>query len=187
MKRFFLLPIFFICLFYSQITALASDQDNVFDKQLTFNNEVYFLTYSRTSEKYTINEYTRKNETVHKWNKLIAVRFWVNPNINLKKFIKDTYSKQKDNYIPLSISCNENVALISFIMLAPNYIEYNCWKYCYADKYLTAIQYARKFKITKKTTAENLMKRIQTHHNQISPIINKDLPIGVTLKNIGDD
>lgn len=186
MKKIFLLPLILFYLFFTQLTSFAQEQNNIFANPLNFNNETYYLKYARTSSEATINEYVRKNESVHKWNKLIAVRYY-NTTIKLKKFIKETYGSIKDDYVPISIECDDNVALVSFIMIGPNYIEYNNWKYIVTDKNIVAIQYAKKFNFTKKTTVQNIMKRIQTHHNEIAPIMNKDLTVAVEFTDIGED
>lgn len=187
MKKIFLLPIIFICLILTQLTSFSSEQTQKTEETLKFNNEVYYLKYSKTSPTATINEYTRKAETVYDWDKLLAVRHWNNVNIKLKKYIKESYDIVKDDYIPLAISCDDNIAYVCFLMLSNDYLEYNCWKYIAKDKEILAIQYAKKFKITKKTTIEKVMKQVQAHHSEIMPIMNSDLNIEVKFLDIGEE
>lgn len=186
MKKIFLLPLILFCLFFTQVISFAKDGQNTYTNPILFNNENYYLKFARTYPLETINEYVRKNETVQKWDKLLAVRYY-NHSVKLKKYIKDTYVIEKDDYVLISIENDDNIAYVSFLMIASDYIEYNYWKYIVTDENVIAIQYAKKFNFSKKTTIENLMKKIQLHRSEIEPIIQKDLNFDIKFIDLGEE
>ena len=130
-------------------------------KSLEFDGETYYLAHTDQNDSQMIEEFVRKQDTIHKWQRLLSIRRFkaLKDSRALVKSFVDAL-KEQNAKAPYDVQVNKATGeiLFDFVVWAPDgsTAEFNVWKFKNTPEGVVGYQFA-----IKSANARTLMSNLQ--------------------------
>lgn len=157
---------------------------------LTYDNEKYCLAFSRKNKIGYLNEYVRKNETVHNWTKMIGV-YYYEIDADAKTYTKNFSERIRSQENQMLITYLQSVNLVSFDIVprgSKKYFEYDVFRFeDLNNSAIIGLQFTKRYKFqdTKESMKATLYKSVEKSRRYENLLINTPMP-KIVKKNIGE-